>query len=341
MTQSVGATPSEPVSAINASVIIINWNGQPHLARCLEALAAQTYRDFEIIIVDNGSTDGSVAFVKENHPRVRLIENDRNLGFAVPNNQAIRIACGRYIVTLNNDTRPAPDWLGALVQAADDHPEMGTFASLVVFDDQRSIIDSAGLSVTLAGMGCQRRMGQMVDQVHGPEEVFGTCAAAALYRRELLDDVGLFDEDYFAYYEDVDLAWRARLRGWRAMLVPQALVYHAHSATGGRGSSFKRRLIARNKLWTIVKNYPFPAWLVCLPLILAYNIGAVLLPLVQGDPSSWAGTWEGVRRLRQVLAKRATIQSTRQVPFRQLMPWMGCFGRPLAGWLARRKVGRL
>lgn len=334
-------TYHKPVSAINASVIIINWNGQRHLARCLETLCAQTYRDFEIIVVDNGSTDGSAQFLRENYPHVRLIQNDRNLGFAGPNNQAIRAARGPYLVTLNNDTRPSPDWLGALVRAADEHPEMGAFASLVVFDDQRSIIDSAGLSVTLAGMGCQRRMGQTVDQVHEPEEVFGVSAAAALYRRELLDDVGPFDEDYFAYYEDVDLAWRARLRGWRAMLVPEALVYHAHSATGGRGSPFKRRLIARNKLWTIVKNYPFPAWLLCLPLILVYNTGAVLLALLQGDASPWTGTWEGVRQLRSVLAKRAAIQSRRQVSFRQLMPWMGCFGQPLGGWLARRKVGRL
>jgi len=329
------------MSAINASVVIVNWNGQQHLARCLSSLAAQTYRDFEIIVVDNGSTDGSAAFLRENYPQVRLIENEQNLGFAGPNNQAIRAARGRYIVTLNNDTLPPPGWLGALVQAAEAHPEMGAFASLVVFDDRRSVIDSAGLSVTLAGMGCQRRLGQTVDQVQTPEEVFGACAAAALYRRELLDDVGLFDEDYFAYYEDVDLAWRARLRGWRAMLVPQALVYHAHSATGGRGTPFKKRLIARNKLWTIVKNYPFPAWLLCLPIILAYNIGAALLPLLQGDGSAWAGTREGMCQLRQVLAKRTVIQSRRRVSFRQLMPWMGCFGRPLAGWLARRRLGRL
>jgi len=323
------------------SIIIVNWNGRQHLARCLPSLLAQSYRDFEIILVDNASTDGSAAFVREHYPQVRLLENDQNLGFAAPNNQGIRAARGPCIVTLNNDTELPPDWLQALVEAAQAHPEVGAFASLVLFDDRRTLIDSAGLSVTLAGMGCQNRMGEDARRVTGPEEVFGACAAAALYRRALLDDVGLFDEDYFAYYEDVDLAWRARLLGWRALLVPGARAYHVHSATGGRGTPLKRRLINRNKVWTVLKDYPSPAWAACLPLILAYNLAAALWPLLRGDPFPWLGAWEGIRRARVALGKRAAIQSRRSVPFRRLLPLMGCFRRPLAGWQARRRVGRL
>jgi GT2 family glycosyltransferase len=323
------------------SIVIVNWNGRRHLARCLPSLMAQTYRDFEIIIVDNGSGDGSAAFIRQHYPHVRLLQNSENLGFARPNNQAIGVAQGRYILTLNNDTELPPNWLQALVSAAQTHPEMGAFASLIVFDDWRQMIDSAGLSVTLAGVGCQNRLGEDVQQVQQPEEVFGVCAAAALYRRQLLEDVGLFDEDYFAYYEDVDLAWRARLRGWRAMLVPGAVVYHIHSGTSGRGSAFKEKLVTRNKIWTTLKNYPFPACLFFLPLILAYDIIGVCLPLLRGDHFPLLGLWEGIRHAHVALAKRPTIQAGRVASFRGMMPLMRCFRQPFAGWLARRKTGRL
>jgi GT2 family glycosyltransferase len=323
------------------SIIIVNWNGREHLARCLPSLMRQTCNDFEIIIVDNGSSDTSVDFVRQHYPEIRLLENNQNLGFAGPNNQAIRAAQGGYILTLNNDTEVPPDWLQILVSAAESHPEIGAFASLVVFDDRRHMIDSAGLSVTLAGIGCQNRLGEAVRTVCEPEEVFGACAAAALYRRELLDDVGLFDEDYFAYYEDVDLAWRARLRGWRTLLVPRAVVYHVHSATGGRASPFKEKLITRNKVWTTLKNYPFPAWLVFLPLILAYDIITACVPLLCGDPYPLLGLWQGIRQARVALTKRAAIQSGRAASFREMMPLMRCFRQPLAGWLAQRKTGRL
>jgi GT2 family glycosyltransferase len=301
----------------------------------------QAYRDFEVILVDNGSSDDSVNFIQEAYPQIRLLQNSQNLGFAGPNNQAIRVAQGRYIITLNNDTEVPPDWLQILVSATESHPDIGAFASLVVFDDRRHMIDSAGLSVSLAGIGCQNRMGGDVEEVQEPEEVFGVCAAAALYRRELLDDVGLFDEDYFAYYEDVDLAWRARLRGWRALLVPQAVVYHVHSATGGRASPFKEKLITRNKVWTTLKNYPFPAWLFFLPLILAYDIITACAPLLRGDPYPLLGLWQGIRQARIALAKRPAIQSGRAASFREMMPFMRCFSQPFGGWLAQRKTGRL
>jgi GT2 family glycosyltransferase len=324
-----------------ASIVIVNWNGKKHLARCLPSLIAQTYQDFEIIIVDNGSEDGSPAFIQQQYPTACLIENEQNRGFAAPNNQGIAVARGRYVVTLNNDTELSPNWLQALVAAADAHPEMGAFASLIAFHDRPTMIDSAGLSVSLAGIGCQSRMGEDVGRVREPEEVFGACAAAALYRRELLQDVGLFDEDYFAYYEDVDLAWRARLRGWRAMLVPQAVVYHIHSGTSGRSSPFKERLITRNLVWTRLKDYPFPAWLFFLPLILAYDIITACVPLLRGDPYPFLGLWQGMRQARIALAKRRAIQSGRAASFREMMPFMRCFRRPFGGWLARRKTGRL
>jgi GT2 family glycosyltransferase len=324
------------------SIVIVNWNGKRYLARCLSSLLSQTYRDFEIIVVDNGSGDGSVELIRGQFPMVRLIQNSSNQGFAGPNNQGIEIARGRFIITLNNDTELPSHWLETLVSTAASYPEMGAFASLIVFDERRTMIDSAGLSVTLAGIGCQNRMGEDARDLREPAEVFGACAAAALYRRELLEDVGLFDPSYFAYYEDVDLAWRARLRGWRTLLVPQATVYHVHSGTSGRGSAFKKKLIVRNMLWTRLKNYPFPAWIVCLPLILAHDIIAVCLPLLRGDTDPVLGYWQGLRQARMAaLARRPAVQSRRTASFRQMMPLMHCFRRPFAGWLARRKTGRL
>ncbi|MCS7260853.1 MAG: glycosyltransferase [Anaerolineae bacterium] len=327
--------------APTVSIVIINWNGQEHLARCLASLEAQTYRDFEIIVVDNGSTDGSVGFIRERYPAVRLIRNERNMGFARANNQGIAMARGRYIAILNNDTQAEPPWLETLVSAAEAHPEMGAFAPLVLFNDRRDTIDSAGLTVLIWGYGVQNRLGEHRARAGSICEVFGVTATAALFRRELLLDIGLFDEDYFIYYEDVDLAWRARLRGWRALFVPEAIVYHTHSATVGRNSPFKRRLLTRNRLWTIVKNYHFPAFLFFLPLIVILQIGSVVLSLVRGDTAPLTGLWQGLMGLPGALRKRAIVQSRRTASFREMVSWMGWFQSPFPTWRLRWALGRL
>ncbi|MGQ9502401.1 MAG: glycosyltransferase family 2 protein [Anaerolineae bacterium] len=329
------------MNAPAVSVVIINWNGKEHLARCLASLEAQTYRDFEIIVVDNGSTDGSVAFIQERFPTTRLICNDHNLGFARANNQGIAIAQGKYVAILNNDTQVVPQWLEALVHAAETYPEMGAFASLVLFRDKRDTIDSAGLTVSVLGHGIQNHLGEDRDRVGDVREIFGVSATAALFRRELLQDVGLFDEDYFMYYEDVDLAWRARLRGWRSLLVPEAVVYHAHSATAGRGSPFKKRLLTRNRLWTIAKDYHFPALVLFLPFIMAFEVGFAVVSLVKGDVAPLTGLGEGITGLPKALKKRIEIQSTCKISFRELAPLMHWPNSPLSAWRVRRHVGRL
>ena len=329
------------MNAPAVSVVIINWNGKEYLACCLASLEAQTYRDFEIIIVDNGSTDGSVAFIRERFPEVRLICNEHNLGFARANNQGIAIARGRYVAILNNDTQVEPQWLEALVHAAETHPEIGAFASLVLFNDKRDTVDSAGLTVSVLGHGIQNLLGEGIAQVSGAREVFGVSATAALFRRALLQDVGVFDEDYFIYYEDVDLAWRARLRGWRSLLVPQAVVYHAHSATTGRGSPFKKRLLTRNRLWTIAKDYHFPAIIFFLPLIVAFEVGFAVLSLIKGDVAVLTGLWQGVIGLPGALRKRKLIQSTRKASFKELAPLMHWFNSPFFALRLHRRLGRL
>ncbi len=318
--------------AKRVSVVIVNWNGRRHLEGCLPTLFAQTFTDFEVILVDNGSTDGSVEWVEAHYPQFCLIRNETNVGFAAGNNQAIRASQAEFIVTLNNDTRAEPGWLAALVEAASD-PAVGMVASKMLFADRPTMINSAGIALDPVGIAWDRLGGLPDDpDEREPLEVFGPCAGAALYRRAMLERIGLFDEDFFAYLEDVDLAWRARLAGWRCLYAPAARVYHAHSATGGEGSPFKSRLLARNKVWLIAKNYgPGGRLLAYLPLILFYDLAAVAFGLLaRGDAHTLFGRFDGILALPRVWRKRRAVQalvrSDRGSPWRRYLeplvwPW--------------------
>ncbi len=311
-----------------ASVIIVNWNGKRYLEECLSALLAQTCPPCEIILVDNGSHDGSVDFVKERFPQVRMIENDENLGFAAGNNVAIRVAQGDYIVTLNNDTRAEPDWLEELIKVVETDPRIGMCASRMLFYYHPGVLNSTGISLNMAGIAWDRRGGERDDGLERePVEIFGPCAGAALYRREMLDEIGLFDEDFFAYHEDVDLAWRARSRGWRCMYSPRAVVYHVHSGTGMEGSAFKNRLLGRNKIWTMVKNYPSPHIFLFLPLIAFYDLATTFYGLLKRqDASPLRGRLASLGLLRQMLRKRQEIQRKRTS---SEFPWLSPLADPV------------
>jgi GT2 family glycosyltransferase len=313
------------------SVVIVNWNGKHHLQRCLSAVLAQTYSDFEVILVDNGSTDGSVQFIRQNFPQVRLIRNAENLGFAKGNNIALEVAQGDYIATLNNDTEADAHWLSELVAILEAHPRVGMCASKMLFYDQPRIINSTGINLDRAGIAWDRRGGE--EDRKGQEEVeevFGPCAGAALYKRQMLEETGLFDEDFFAYLEDVDLAWRARLMGWRCLYVPTARVCHVHSATGLEGSPYKSYLLGRNKICTILKNYPAPEILLFLPVILFYDLASVLYALVtRRDANALRGRVAGWRDLPRLLAKRKEVQGRRCISLSTLVGSMSPLENPL------------
>jgi GT2 family glycosyltransferase len=259
------------------SVIIPNYNGRTFLKGCIESLEAQTFSDFEIIVVDNGSDDGSVDFIKKNFPRIKTIANRKNLGFAKANNQGYEIASGRYIVTLNNDTTTGKAWLEKLVLAAEENTGTGMFASKIISMNDRGEIDSVGVNICLDGMTRGRARGEKDEgQYDADGEILLPSACAALYRRKMLDETGFFDESFFAYCEDTDLGLRGRLAGWTAMLVPDAVVYHYYSETGGKYSSFKAYLVERNHTWVLIKNFPgellalFPVLTVCRFLLQVY-----------------------------------------------------------------------
>jgi GT2 family glycosyltransferase len=289
----------------SVAVVIPNWNGAALLPACLQALRAQTHADREVVVVENGSSDGSLD-VLARFPEVRVLRFGRNRGFGAATNAGIRATASRYVATLNNDAVPAPGWLAALVAAADADPAVGMCASQMVLAARPAQLDSCGIALDRVGIAWDLLGGQPVGADAGLVEPFGACAGAALYRRRLLDDVGLFDERFFAYLEDVDLAWRARAHGWRCRYVPAARVLHQHSATGREGSAWKRYLLGRNKVWLVAQNYPAALWY-WLPLVVGYDLAAVGYALVsRRDGAALRGRLAGLAGLPGALRARAT-----------------------------------
>jgi hypothetical protein len=263
------------------SVIVLNYNGRGFLNGCLTSLASQTYSDFEVIVVDNGSRDGSPEYIEENYPWVRLAKNDENLGFAGGTNVGIRAAKGEFVITLNNDSRADSRFIEELIKPMAD-PEVGVCAAKMLFPDGR--INSAGICISRSGAAWDRGMFEPDrGQYEFVEEVFGACAGAALYRREMLDEIGLFDEDFFLYLEDVDLAFRARLAGWKCLYVPGARVIHHHGGTAGVGSDLAVYYGNRNIVWYPIKDFPFRLLITSLPFIVARNLAVIPYYALRGQ----------------------------------------------------------
>ncbi|MBU1255811.1 MAG: glycosyltransferase family 2 protein [Patescibacteria group bacterium] len=240
-----------------ASIIILNLNGKKFLKDCFESLKRQTYQSFEIILVDNGSIDGSVEFIKKNFPETKIIVNKENLGFAYANNQGFKIANGKYFITLNNDTKADKKWLENLILIAESNKKIGMVASKIISLKDPNLIDSVGVNVCLNGMSRGRgRLEIDKGQYDKVEEIFLPSACAALYRKKMLEEIGFFDDNFFAYCEDTDLGIRGRLAGWKAFLSPQAVVYHYYSGTAGKYSPLKAFLVERNHFWLVIKNFP-------------------------------------------------------------------------------------
>ncbi|MBI5643844.1 MAG: glycosyltransferase family 2 protein [Deltaproteobacteria bacterium] len=322
------------------SVVVANWNGMRFLEKCLASVYGQGYPSFEVILVDNGSTDGSAGFVKRNFPKARVVENRENTGFAAGNNRGMEIAGGRFILTLNNDTELEGDFLENLMKTAGaSDKKTGMWAPKILSSEDRGVVDSAGglliyPDCLAKGRG---RLEKDAGQYDGLKEVFVPSACSALYRKELLDDVGLFDEDFFAYCEDTDLGLRARLRGWKAQYVPSAIVYHYYSGTGGRYTPLKAYLVERNHFWVALKNLP-PGYLLRLPFytLLRYAVqvwgliaGRGAAARFTGESSAWwllpvllRAYLDALKKLPAMLLKRKEIQKRRAVTSREVGEWL-------------------
>jgi GT2 family glycosyltransferase len=318
------------------SIIIVNWNGLEHLETCLESLKAQTVRDFEVVMVDNGSSDRSVEFLKSRYPWVKLVELKENTGFATGNNVGLEHATGEYIVALNNDTRADERWLETIVRVADENPRAGMVGSRICSFDDPDIIDSLGHGVCLDGMSRGRfRLRRFSTLSLRPvEEIIFPSACVALYRREMLKETGFFDDDFFAYAEDTDLGLRCRLAGWGALLATDAVVLHKYSKTGGVFSPFKLRLVERNHYWVALKNFPLRL-LLLLPLFTIVRYLIQVRVVISGKGSGgefhesgskgaliWAickGTLDAIAGLPLMLRKRREIMNKKKISSREMV----------------------
>lgn len=302
-----------------ASIIIVVWNNEACLAFCLDKLFHQVRRDFEIILVDNGSKSGLFLDDAPCSPDVRL-QTERlpfNLGFAVANNVGVRLARGEWIVLLNADAYPEPDWLENLLKAAEQNPQYNFFSSRQIQYNSPQLLDGAGDEYHVSGLAWRRFYNYRKEHYGlNQDEVFGACAAAAMYRREDFLAVGGFDEDYFSYFEDVDLSFRLRLAGGHCLYVPDAVVHHVGSASAGKLSDFVVYHGHRNLVWTFIKNMPGALFWVFLPLHLAMNIFFLISFSLRGKGNAiLKAKWDAIRKIPTMWKKRKDIQSRWNVSY--------------------------
>lgn len=304
------------------TVVIVNWNGERFLDRCLSALLAQTVTPNEVILVDNASSDASHDIVRR-FPSVRMLVQDDNLGFARGNNLAIKAAAteSEWIALLNPDAFVEPRWLEALLLAAHDKPAFNVFGSKLVVAADLGVLDGAGDVYHVSGLVWRMGHGTPVaSYLHQAREVFSSCAAAALYRRSALLEANGFDEDFFCYAEDVDLGFRLRLAGHRAFYVPSSVAHHVGSGTtGGRHSDFSVYHGHRNLVWIFVKNMPGALFWLLLPLHLLLNLVTVIVFMARGQSKViLRAKWDAIKGLPKMWAKRKQIQAARVATAREI-----------------------
>jgi GT2 family glycosyltransferase len=296
------------------SVVIVTWNGRQHLQTCLSSVAAQRGVGAETIVVDNGSTDDTVGYVRSRFPWVKLVTLGENRGFAAGNNMGVREARGRLVAFLNNDTAADAGWLRALASGLDETNRFALVTSRIVYMHDPDTIDSAGDGVLRWGGAFKRHHGEPASTALATQEVFGVCGAACMMPRAVFDELGGFDEDFFASHEDVDLSYRARLRGYRCRYVADAVVRHVGSATLGTVSPFSVFHGQRNLEWVYFKDTPASLLWQTLPGHIVYDLAAgvhfartgMLGPYLRAKTAAVAG-------LVRMLRKRAHVQRGRSV----------------------------
>ncbi|MGQ9493784.1 MAG: glycosyltransferase family 2 protein [Anaerolineae bacterium] len=298
------------------SVIIPSWNGMYLLPSCLDSLRAQTYQDFEVLVVDNASTDDTVAIVRRAYPEVKLIPLSKNHGFTGAVNVGIAQARGSLVTLLNQDVEVDPYWLEEIARVAHAHPEAGAIACKIMLYDRRDHFHSAGDGYRRDGIPVNRGVWEKdVGQYNSECTVFAACGGAATYRRQVLDEIGCFDEAFFMYCEDVDLAWRQQLAGWPTIYTPRAVAFHRLSASGGGVTA--SYYTGRNTIYVIVKNVPGPLLQKYWSAMLAaqWRIAKDALRAWRGAAARarLRGQWAALLTWPRLLGKRRAIQRSRRV----------------------------
>lgn len=255
---------------MEVTVVIPNYNGMKFMKTCLDSLELQNYKDFKTIVIDNASSDGSYEYMQENYPDIQVVRNEKNIGFSGAVNQGIDMSDTEYVILLNNDTEVHPDFVGELVKAISKSDEIFSVSSKMINFHDREVMDDAGDMYSIIGYGFQRGVGKSSHLYTKPKEVFSACAGAAIYRREAFDIIGKFDLSHFAYMEDMDIGYRAKIYGYKNMYCPTAIVYHIGSGTSGsKYNSFKVRLSARNNIYMVYKNMPIVQLIINMPFLVA------------------------------------------------------------------------
>jgi GT2 family glycosyltransferase len=327
------------------SVVILNFNGKAYVERCVESVLAQDYAHLQIIVVDNGSVDGSPALIREKYRQVLLVENGRNLGYAAANNIGIRYAQGDYIVIMNPDTDLESKCIAMMKIAIDKDPKYGACASKIYLESGDDLLDAAGIIVFRDGLSIGRGRLERGDFYDREEEVFFASGCCFMARKAMLEDIKLgneyFDEDFFMYADDTDLGWRARLRGWKTIYTPQAKLYHAHSAASGTYSVLKAFHVERNRIWIAVKYFPLDLLAYSQPYtLLRYFFQAYGALTGKGASGAFAKEhsriellWvlgkvyaAAVKGLPKMLAKRQEIQKRRLISSHDIQTLMTLYG---------------
>ncbi|HEX2332403.1 MAG TPA: glycosyltransferase family 2 protein [Burkholderiales bacterium] len=302
-------------------VVVINYNAGPWLSKVVASLHAQTFRDFRVIIVDNGSTDASLDGLPSGPTNLQIVRLGRNLGFAGGNNYAIRnLVTANWLALLNPDAFPHREWLEQFIAAANTSPQFNSFGCRMLDAKDPSHLDGVGDVYHVSGLSWREGHGCVDGSAYdSPQEIFSPCGAAALYRTKDVVDVGLFDEDYFCYSEDVDLGFRLRLAGGRCLYVPQAVVEHLGSGITGSRSDFQLYYGHRNLAWTYLKNMPGWLFWFYLPYHLLLNCYSLVAFTLRGRARPlWRAKRDAIAGLPRAWSKRREIQARRTLPPREL-----------------------
>ena len=307
------------------SIIIVNWNGKEYLTDCLNSLQNISYPNYEIILVDNASTDEYVEYVKDNFPEILIIKNKKNLGYAEANNKGVHKANGEYILFLNNDTTVKSDFITELVKVMESDPGIGVCQSKILLMDNPKRLDCVGAYLTLSGFLYHLGWGKL-DDYNKVIEVFSSKGACMLSKREVLDKVGLFDEDFFAYFEETDLCWRVWLAGYKILFVPSSIIYHKVGATSSRmPSSFIQFHSFKNRICSLIKNLETINLLKILPVHLLFCIGGIFIYLSKLEFKTSlaivkAILWN-IKNVGNTLKKRSLVQrKIRKISDVSIMP---------------------
>lgn len=312
---------SEPMGNTSPAitVIVLNYNGIAHLDECLSSLEKQTCRDFETILVDNGSTDGSLDIVEKRFPNVQILALKENSGFCKGNNMGISISRGRFIAFLNNDTRADTDWLQELYKSISNNDKIGFCSSKVVIYDNPDLIDTAGDGLSICGAPFKRGHLECVDRFEHGKYVFGASGSASLYRKSMLEKTGGLDEDFFAIFEDCDLSLRCQLMGYRCLYVPTAIVLHKVNSTLRPLSNFYVYYGHRNVEYFYIKNMPTALIIRYFHLHILYNALAWLYFCYKGKGFIFLkAKLDVLKNLPVLLRKRSEIQKSRKVSTRYI-----------------------